>query len=136
MASSEDLHYPAYANMIADIEKIAKQHSNIIFVAGHEHTLQLIKDSSLLLYCKRCRLKKHTGEPQGKNTVFKAQSFGFAALEISKNKNVHVDFYTVYKDSVSHAFSKNLFNFSSIKNELSDSSAIPKAFPCLVLKIV
>ena len=77
---------------------------------------------------------KSTRVSRGKNTVFKAQSFGFAALEISKNKNVHVDYYTVYKDSVSHAFSKNLFNFSSIKNELSDSSAIPKAVPVFSFK--
>ena len=44
--SPEDLRYPAYANMIANMEKIAMQHQNIIFAGGHEHTLQLIKDSS------------------------------------------------------------------------------------------
>ena len=42
----EDLKHPAYANMIRDVQKVAKTHPNLIFVAGHEHNLQLIKDSS------------------------------------------------------------------------------------------
>ena len=66
---SEDLHYPAYANMIANIEKIAKQHSNIIFVAGHEHTLQLIKDSSFYYVVSGAGSKKHTREPRKKYGV-------------------------------------------------------------------
>ena len=42
----EDLHYPAYQNMINHIEKLVQPYPNILFVAGHEHNLQLIKDSS------------------------------------------------------------------------------------------
>ena len=129
----EDLHYPAYANMINDVEKIAKQHSNIIFVAGHEHTLQLIKDSTFY-YITSGAGSKSTRVSSGKNTVYEAQSLGFASLEISTNKNVHVDFYTVTEDSVKHSFSKNLFNFSSIKNELSDSTATPEAVPVVSFK--
>jgi len=94
----EDLRYPAYANMISGVEKIAKQHRNVIFAGGHEHTLQLIKDSSYY-YIVSGAGSKSTRVNKNKKALYSNQSLGFAALEISKNKNVHVDFYTVDKDS-------------------------------------
>ena len=81
------------------MEKIAKKHQNVIFAGGHEHTLQLIKDSSYY-YIVSGAGSKSTRVNKGKKVLYKAQSFGFASLEISKNKNVHIDFYTVDKDSV------------------------------------
>ena len=42
--------HPDYENMIHDIEEVAKTHPNLIFVAGHEHNLQLLKDTNYLLY--------------------------------------------------------------------------------------
>jgi hypothetical protein len=130
---SEDLHYPAYANMINDVEKIAKKHSNLIFVGGHEHTLQLIKDSSYY-YVVSGAGSKSTRVSKNKKAPYTQASLGFATLEISKNKNVHIDFYTVNKDSASHSYSQNLFNFSSLKNRLSDSSKIPKSVPVISFK--
>ncbi|MEP6951522.1 MAG: metallophosphoesterase [Ginsengibacter sp.] len=124
----EDLQFPAYANMIERVNKIAKEHSNVIFVAGHEHTLQLIKDSSYY-YVVSGAGSKSTRVSHSRKTLFAKQSFGFATLEISKNKNVHIDFYAVSQDSVSHSYSNNLFNFSTLKKESNDSSAIPEAVP-------
>ncbi len=124
----EDLHYPAYANMIDRIEKIAKEYPNIIFAGGHEHTLQLIKDSSYY-YIVSGAGSKNTRVSHNKKTLFEKQSFGFATLEISKNKNVHVDFYTVDKDTVIHAYDSTLFNFSNIEKRLPDSLTIPQTQP-------
>ncbi len=126
----EDLHYPAYANMINNIENIAKSHHNVIFVAGHEHTLQLIEDSSHY-YIVSGAGSKNTRVSRSKQTDYIGNSFGFANLEISKNKNVHVDFYAVNQDSVHHSYSKNLFNFSSIEKEPGDSSKVPESIPVL-----
>ena len=128
----EDLHYPAYANMINGIENITKNHSNIIFVGGHEHTLQLIKDSSY--YIVSGGGSKSTRVSHSNKTNYAEAALGFAALEISKNKNVHVDFYTVNQDSVHHSYSKNLFNFSTIENEPADSSKIPESIPIVNFK--
>ncbi|MEP6928133.1 MAG: BamA/TamA family outer membrane protein [Ginsengibacter sp.] len=129
----EDLQYPAYANMIVNVKKIVQKHQNVIFVAGHEHTLQLIKDSSYY-YVVSGAGSKSTRVNTGKKILYGAQSFGFANLVISKNKNVHIDFYTVSKDSVSHSYSNNLFNFSTIKKESFDSSSIPEAVPIVSFK--
>ena len=127
----EDLHYPAYANMINNIEKVVKPYSNVIFAGGHEHTLQLIKDSSYYYIVSGSGAKK-TRVSGNKRVLYKDQAFGFAALEISKNKNVHVDFYTVDEDTVIHAYAKNLFNFSPLKN--SDSTKIPESVPIVHFK--
>lgn len=129
----EDLHYPAYANMINNIENITKNHSNIIFAGGHEHTLQLIKDTSNY-YIVSGGGSKSTRVSYSKKTKYAAAALGFAALEISKNKNVHIDFYTVNQDSVHHSYSKNLFNFSTIEKEPNDTSKVPKTIPILHFK--
>lgn len=130
----EDLHYPAYANMIHRIENISKQHSNIIFVGGHEHTLQLIKDSSYY-YIVSGGGSKSTRVSKNKKAPYTEASLGFATLEISKHKNVHVDFYAVNADSVRHSYSQNLFNFSALSNnEPGDSSKVPEAVPIVKFK--
>ncbi len=128
----EDLHYPAYADMISNVERIAKQHSNIIFVAGHEHTLQLIKDSSY--YVVSGAGSKHTRVSKSKKTDYVQSALGFAALDISKNKNVHINFYTVNADSAHLDHSQNLFNFSSLNNEKADTSKVPKTQPIVAFK--
>ncbi|MEO9144440.1 MAG: metallophosphoesterase, partial [Ginsengibacter sp.] len=127
--TSQDLPYPAYANMIKNIERVVKPYSNVIYAAGHEHTLQLIKGKSHYYIVSGAGSKK-TRISNGKNLLYKAESLGFATLDISKNKNVQVDFYTVNSDSATHSFAKNLFNFSSlnIKNEII-STTIPQSVP-------
>jgi hypothetical protein len=124
----EDLHYPAYANMIGEIEKITKGRQNIIFAAGHEHTLQLIKDSSQYFIVSGAGSKK-TRVSKNKRVIFADESLGFATLEISKNKNVHVDFYTVNQDSAHHSFSQNILNFASTKKAKPDTTSIPQSIP-------
>ncbi|MEP6583793.1 MAG: metallophosphoesterase, partial [Ginsengibacter sp.] len=127
----EDLRYPRYRNMIKGIDSIAKKNKNVIFVGGHEHTLQLIKDSSYY-YVVSGAGSKHTRVNSNKHLLYGSNSLGFATLSVSKNKNVQADFYTVYKDSVGHPFSKDIFNFSSIIKDPADSTTkIPDAVPTM-----
>jgi len=128
----EDLRYPAYTNMITEIQKITSRYSNVIFAGGHEHTLQLIKDSSYYYIVSGAGSKK-TRVSSNKKVMYAAQEFGFAQLEISKNKNVHLDFYTVYEDSVARSYSKDLFSFASLENKM-DSTSIPEATPVMHFK--
>ena len=132
--TSEDLLYPAYANMIKNIEKVVKPYSNVIFVAGHEHTLQLIKDKGHFYVVSGAGSKK-TRISNGKNLLYKAESLGFATLTISKNKNVQTDFYTVNSDSAVHSFTKHLLNFSSLnENNEVISTTIPESKPVAYFK--
>jgi Omp85 superfamily domain/Calcineurin-like phosphoesterase len=108
----QDLKHPAYANMIHDIEKVARTHPNLIFVAGHEHNLQLLKDSSYYYLISGSGSKTQRVN-KSRKSLFVAQENGFATLEISKNKNVRASFYTV-SDSLRKPFSENIMNFSKL----------------------
>lgn len=116
----QDLHHPAYANMIRDLSKELKQHSNVIFIAGHEHNLQLIKDSSYYYIISGAGTNK-SRVSKGKNELFNAQENGFATLEISKNKNVRAEFYIVRGDSVRKAYDSSLLNFSKLPEDKEDT---------------
>jgi hypothetical protein len=108
----EDLSYPAYANMIRDVGKVVKGHPNVIFVSGHEHNLQLIKDSSYN-YIISGSGTKHTRVSANKKAPFVSDKNGYAVLDISKNKNVDVTFYTV-TDSIRMAYKSHLLDFSKL----------------------
>ncbi len=116
----QDLKQPAYANMIRDLQNVLKKYSNVIYIAGHEHNLQLIKDSSYYYIISGSGTNK-TRVSKNKKELFGAAENGFATLEISKNKNVNIAFYTVNGDSVKNAYSSALLNFSKIPIDSSDT---------------
>ncbi len=117
--SPQDLKHPFYAEMIGAVEKVAKKYPHLIFVAGHEHSLALIKDSSYN-YIVSGGGSKHNRVSTNKKTPFATSVNGFAVLEVSINKNVRVSFYTV--DSLQKAYSEVIQNFSKIPEPIADST--------------
>ncbi len=120
----QDLKHPNYADMADRISTAVKAVApNVIFVAGHEHNLQHIKDSSYHYIisgggCKDQRVSK------SKKSLFTTESMGFTVLEVSKNKTVNANFYTV-TDSVRNPYNATLMNFSKIPNQfLEDSTKV------------
>ena len=124
----QDLPHPNYANMINKISAVAKTHPKLVFVAGHEHNLQLIQDSSFSYIvsgggCKSSRVSKTKKSP------FVSNSPGFVVLEVSTNKNLTSTFYTVKAgatmsaDSIKRAYDTTLLNFSVIPEPVQDSTA-------------
>ena len=116
----QDLSHPSYTNMINQVTAAVKSHTNIIFASGHDHGLQLIKDSSYYYIvsgggCKTNRVS------ESKKSLFVDQERGFAVVEVSKNKNVTTTFYTV-TDSTRKAFTTTLMNFSVIPEPQLDTT--------------
>ncbi|MEP6512701.1 MAG: BamA/TamA family outer membrane protein [Parafilimonas sp.] len=120
--TAQDLSHPAYQNMIRDLQRILKNHSNVILIAGHEHNLQLIKDSSNNYSIISGAGTHKTRVSSNKHELYHKQANGFATLEISKNKNVNFNFYEVYGDSVKHAYDSSLVNFSTLPKDLADTA--------------
>jgi Omp85 superfamily domain/Calcineurin-like phosphoesterase len=116
----QDLKHPNYANMINEMSGAVKSHPNVVFVAGHDHGLQWIKDSSHN-YIVSGGGSKTNRVSKSRKSPYAAESTGFAVMEVSINKNVTVTFYTV-TDSVRNAFSGTMLNFSKIPEEKRDSS--------------
>lgn len=108
----QDLKHPLYVDMINRVEEVVKEHAHSVFVAGHEHNMQYFADSNFNFIISGAG-SKHARVQKGRTAQFISQSYGFATLEVSKNKNVQLSFYTVAKDSFGLAFRKNILNFSS-----------------------
>jgi hypothetical protein len=112
----QDIKHPAYTNMINRIMEAVKTHPHVIMAAGHEHALQLIKDSSYNYIisgsgCKTSRLSP------GRKAEFTARSLGFVTLDVLKNKHVRANFYTMDKassDSLKLAYTNRIVDYSSL----------------------
>lgn len=106
--SRQDLSNKNYKEMIQRIEAAVGTNNKTIFVAGHEHGLQLTQENNTAYIVsggasKTTRVKK-------KKLQFGSALPGFAVLEISNNKTVTVKFYTV-KDVIEKKYdSLLLFN--------------------------
>lgn len=121
----QDLRHPAYDNMVTQVEDVMKAHPNVIFVHGHDHSLQFIRDSFNYIVSgsgsKRQRVVKT------RKTLYVKDETGFATLDISKNKNVTVNFFVVNSDSSKKDFTGQVLNFSKlpvIKQDTFLSTAI------------
>ncbi|MEP6615551.1 MAG: BamA/TamA family outer membrane protein [Ginsengibacter sp.] len=121
--TSEDLAHPLYADMISAIEGVIRGHQNVIYLAGHEHTLQLLKDSSYYFLVSGSG-SKSTRVSRSRKSLFVSSLNGFATLEVSKNKSVTASFYTLDSNKVSKPFTQNILNFSKIEKPKDDSTHV------------
>ena len=112
--TAQDLKHPFYQEMINAFEGAVKGHPNVVFVSGHEHTLQLIQDSNYINIVSGSG-SKSSRVSRSRNTKYSSSSTGFVTLSILKNKTVRSTFFTVKGDSVTEAFSKNILDFSKPK---------------------
>lgn len=124
--SPQDLPHPTYQNMIRAIKAVANTHPHLIFANGHDHNLQLLKDDSGYHYIVSGGGCKVTRVNQNKKSLFANASLGFSVVEISKNKNVRVEFYTVDADSsiMKEAYSENILNFSKLPELAKDTATL------------
>lgn len=98
LVTSQDLKNKNYREMISRVEEAVRPHPHVIFVGGHEHGLQLIKDNNNASFNYIVSGGASKANPiNRKKTEFGASACGFAVLEISGNKKVSVKFYTVKK---------------------------------------
>lgn len=118
--TAQDLKHPLYQDMIHSIENVVRSHPNVIFVSGHEHTLQMIQDSGYN-YIVSGSGSKTNRVSKGKNALYVASKNGYATLQISRNKTVTANFYTVDGDSTSKEFSQHILDFSRIPEEKADT---------------
>ncbi len=126
--TAQDLKHPAYQNMIRDVEKVLKTHPNVVFAAGHEHNLQLIKDSSYN-YIISGSGTNTTRVSGSKRLQYGAEENGFVTLEVIHNKNVNVAFYVTKGDSVTKTFEQTLFNFSKLRQGNDSAATVSTVTP-------
>lgn len=114
----QDLKHPDYTDMVNQISEAVKSSCpNVVFVSGHDHNLQYIKEDgyNYIISGGGCKQNRTS---DASNSLFNTTTTGFSVLEVSKNNNVSVTFYTV-KDSVHKAFSASMLSF---KRNLPDTT--------------
>ena len=116
----QDLSHPTYANMINQVTNAVKAHPNLVFVAGHDHGLQWLKDSNYNYIVSGGGCKINRVSPGGKS-LYAESLRGFAVMEVSVNKNVTIDFYSV-SDSVRHTYRNTMLNFATLPEPVGDSA--------------
>jgi Omp85 superfamily domain/Calcineurin-like phosphoesterase len=119
----QDLQHPIYANMIKEVTAVVRESaSNVIFVSGHDHNLQHIIDSNFNYIVSGSGGGKENRTSKRKNSLYNSPDAGYGVLEISKNKNVTLDFYIV-KDTIRKDYTATLLNFSKLPASALDTLA-------------
>lgn len=114
--SKQDIKHPAYQNLINKVMPAIKNFPNVVFVSGHEHNLEYIKDSSYNYIISGAGCKTNRVSP-GRKAPFAKEALGFATLDIYKSKKVQLSFYTVdetRKDSLFQDYNANILDFSKL----------------------
>jgi hypothetical protein len=111
----EDIPNPQYQQMIKGVEAALKPHGPAVFVSGHEHTLQLIKDQQNF-YVVSGSGAKETRVKKGSKSLYASNENGYTALEISKSGTVSVKYYTVEKEDAP-SYAAQLFSIQDIRSQ-------------------
>lgn len=98
----QDTKHPIYKNFSRGVDSILNTHPNCIRVAGHEHNLQLIKEG------KNYYIVSGAGSKQSEITkddrlVYSSTKNGFATIDVIKNDNVYVNFFSSESDTPRNA---------------------------------
>jgi hypothetical protein len=114
--SPQDLKHPDYADMIKQIQTVTDKYPNVnlIYAAGHEHSMQLIKDSSRY-YVVAGTGVSYNRVSKSRKSHFAIAETGFAVLEVSTNKNVRIRYYTVVGTETKEVYTENLLNFTKVQ---------------------
>lgn len=111
----EDLPNPQYQAMVKGVEAAFKPHGPTIFVSGHDHTLQFIKDKQNVYVVSGSGAKENRVK-QGSKSLFASNDNGYAAIEVSVNGAITVKYYTV-ESTGTPVFAQSVFNLKDIQSQ-------------------
>ncbi|PSL19547.1 BamA/TamA family outer membrane protein [Chitinophaga ginsengisoli] len=127
----EDIPNPIYQSMIRGVEAAIKPHGPAIFVSGHDHTLQLIKDDQNF-YIVSGSGSKENRVKKGSKSLFASNENGYTVLEISKSGRVEVKYYTIEKTDAP-VYAQQLFSLQDIRsNAIANANLSASQLPATV----
>jgi hypothetical protein len=95
--SLQDIRHPLYRNLVDIVTKAMKGHHNVVHVAGHEHSLQMIINDTLpfIISGSGINISRVKENRKGKLLYSNVTENGFSLLEVRKSGAVEAKFYTV-----------------------------------------
>jgi hypothetical protein len=89
----QDTRNPKYKDLREQVEEVLQGHPNVVHVAGHEHTLQLLRHDSIY-YVVSGAGSKDTRVKMGRNSLMARQAIGFAMIEVHASGRPDIRFFT------------------------------------------
>jgi len=122
--SIQDRYNERYHKLMSRLETITLDADNVVFVSGHEHTLQYIENESIKQIVSGSG-SKESAVSLGENGQFSYGKQGFAELTIFKDGSSWVKIHGVENGKAKVLFQKEIFKPRTI----FDASKFPKSFP-------
>ena len=98
----QDIRHPLYQDMIKQIDEVFAGFPNMVHVAGHEHSLQLIQNKQLQVVSGAGA--KKTFVKKGEDALFGKETNGIVTADELINKAVRFTFYELKNNTLQIAF--------------------------------
>ncbi|MFK7899864.1 MAG: metallophosphoesterase [Cyclobacteriaceae bacterium] len=103
----QDISHPEYTNLKKEITSAMNQFENVVYAAGHEHSLQYFNKNNNH-YIVSGSGSKNTHVKKTKKTLFGSSTVGFNTVTYLKNGDAWLHFYDVVNKETP-VFSKKLY---------------------------
>ncbi len=104
-AKQDNAKHPLYKDMAGRVRAVFDSVPNLIYVAGEEYGLHLMKDKQVQLLIGPGA--RHVRARKGKQTLFADTHPGYAVIDLLQDNNMHVELYN-YEDKTEEAYSYNV----------------------------
>lgn len=125
--SIQDAQNLRYKTLVKRLSTISKRWGNVVFVSGHEHSLQYIENDGVKQIVSGSG-SKATNVSLGNNGLFSIEGQGFAVLDIFEDGSSWVSFYGSFDNQPRLLYQKEVF--SAPPPVITDS--LPERFPDFV----
>ena len=104
----QDTRNPRYKDLIGEVEDVIRGHSNVVHVAGHDHSLQLLQHDSVYYVVSGAGSKEsHVG--MGAYSLFARSEAGFAVIEVHASGKPEIRFFDLSGSDLSkHLYAAEL----------------------------
>jgi surface antigen Omp85-like protein/calcineurin-like phosphoesterase family protein len=96
LGNIQDLAHPVYQSMIDELNNIIDDYDNVIYVAGHDHSLQYLADKNNHHIISGAG-SKVTYLKNNRDLIFGAEKKGFSKVSFLSNGEVWLEFYSPEK---------------------------------------
>lgn len=122
--SIQDRYNELYNDLMIRLENLATENGNIVFVSGHEHTLQYIDNGNIKQIVSGAGSKTSPVNLK-RHGIFAYGDQGFAVLTVFKDGSSWVQYFAAKENKPQLLFQKEVYP----AQEPYDISALPESFP-------
>ncbi|HSP87004.1 MAG TPA: metallophosphoesterase [Ignavibacteriaceae bacterium] len=111
--SPQDMSNSLYQNFIERIEAVVYKYNNVIYSAGHEHSLQVIQgvNKNVYLVSGYGTASHHNNLSYGDKSIFSVLQPGFIQLDLLKDNRIRLTVFTINENGTcEESFSSFLFD--------------------------